>query len=508
MARTSTILGLAGVLLALGTGEASATPMGWWDSQWLNRIDVTLTEPGVADRNEEYVDLVIDFPPERFTDLSAEVRVIDEMGVELPSLVHSQFVNQAHVLLNLSMPMDTTQTIHVYFGNAAAVAPSYVFPEVPAIFYVNDPAFLGAHEVNLETNYEGLSLYGQISLAVDIANGNTDYDPAVARTLRVAFVSGSCSVCTALSMTTIYQDVSIWGVSNGSCLEINLFGLTDGNDPTDVQVPVLTDYITQDFMSGQVLSYACGQAATPNGGGVLELVSGASPSLGCMLRFEDGQVLPNFQTLEYRTLFSGLIAPFDADATTIHTRAAEFLLQDNRVGVVLGSFEDIDVDGDAVADRDDNCPEDANADQADADMDAIGDLCDACPDDPDNDVDGDMICGEVDNCPEVDNPDQADEDDDGVGDACEASDETTGGSTGGAESTGAADSTAGAGGTTGPSIGTSTGASAESSGSGDSTVGSDDEGGGCGCRSDRRPPGAPAVLLLLLAARRRRSVRA
>ena len=50
-----------------------------------------------------------------------------------------------------------------------------------------------------------------------------------------------------------------------------------------------------------------------------------------------------------------------------------------------------------VDDACDNCPFDANADQADGD--GIGDACDVCPDDPDNDLDGDGLCGDVDPCP-------------------------------------------------------------------------------------------------------------
>jgi hypothetical protein len=59
-----------------------------------------------------------------------------------------------------------------------------------------------------------------------------------------------------------------------------------------------------------------------------------------------------------------------------------------------------DSDLDGVADDDDNCPYQENADQADADGDGRGDFCD--------------------NCPNVPNPDQADGDWDGIGDACES----------------------------------------------------------------------------------------
>jgi hypothetical protein len=55
-----------------------------------------------------------------------------------------------------------------------------------------------------------------------------------------------------------------------------------------------------------------------------------------------------------------------------------------------------DQDDDCVADGSDNCPANANSDQADRDADGIGDVCDTCPDDPHNDLDGDSLCGDVD----------------------------------------------------------------------------------------------------------------
>lgn len=42
-----------------------------------------------------------------------------------------------------------------------------------------------------------------------------------------------------------------------------------------------------------------------------------------------------------------------------------------------------------------------------------------CPNDPDEDADGDFICGDVDNCPRDANTDQADADGDGFGDVCD-----------------------------------------------------------------------------------------
>ncbi|TPV92615.1 MAG: hypothetical protein B7733_24860 [Myxococcales bacterium FL481] len=76
-----------------------------------------------------------------------------------------------------------------------------------------------------------------------------------------------------------------------------------------------------------------------------------------------------------------------------------------------------DKDGDGICGRVDNCPNQANVDQADSDGDGVGDVCDSCPGDVDGDGDG--VCDEADNCLDVANPDQADSDGDGVGDRCD-----------------------------------------------------------------------------------------
>lgn len=80
----------------------------------------------------------------------------------------------------------------------------------------------------------------------------------------------------------------------------------------------------------------------------------------------------------------------------------------------------VDPDADGVHSDEDNCPRDANPDQADADGDRIGDTCDTRPDDgPLGDHDGDGSENRADNCPGVHNPDQADMDGDRRGDVCD-----------------------------------------------------------------------------------------
>ena len=96
-----------------------------------------------------------------------------------------------------------------------------------------------------------------------------------------------------------------------------------------------------------------------------------------------------------------------------------------------------DHDADGVADGEDNCPLDADAELSDGDRDFVGDLCDNCPtvSNPDQadadgrggdacahlvDADGDGIEDSLDNCPADANTTQTDEDLDDLGDACDA----------------------------------------------------------------------------------------
>ncbi len=71
-----------------------------------------------------------------------------------------------------------------------------------------------------------------------------------------------------------------------------------------------------------------------------------------------------------------------------------------------------DTDGDGVNDNQDNCPLNANTNQADNDHDGLGDTCD-------NDDDNDGILDSIDNCPITYNPGQEDRDHDGQGNVCD-----------------------------------------------------------------------------------------
>jgi poly(hydroxyalkanoate) depolymerase family esterase len=81
---------------------------------------------------------------------------------------------------------------------------------------------------------------------------------------------------------------------------------------------------------------------------------------------------------------------------------------------------DSDIDNDGVIDSEDNCPNDANVDQADNDNDGIGNICDSTPNGEILDSDSDGIINSEDNCPNDANVDQADNDNDGIGNVCDS----------------------------------------------------------------------------------------
>lgn len=87
----------------------------------------------------------------------------------------------------------------------------------------------------------------------------------------------------------------------------------------------------------------------------------------------------------------------------------------------------LDSDEDGIADSEDNCSQDKNANQTDTDQDGSGDACDS-DDDGDlvADADSDGVGDKSDNCINTANADQGDTDSDGVGNVCDSDDDGDG----------------------------------------------------------------------------------
>jgi hypothetical protein len=94
-------------------------------------------------------------------------------------------------------------------------------------------------------------------------------------------------------------------------------------------------------------------------------------------------------------------------------------LQEDIDGDLLGDGCDDDMDGDSILNENDICPSNPDPYQKDTDMDGLGDACD-------DDMDGDGVPNMEDNCPLVANPDQLDTDPDTYGDACDEDDDADG----------------------------------------------------------------------------------
>ncbi|QDG50602.1 tandem-95 repeat protein [Persicimonas caeni] len=318
--------------------SASASAQTWFDPAWGTRVQVDLTEPGIADRPDEYVDVTVDFSSAPFTDLSTEVRVADAAGTELPSLVHSIQGSTAHVVFPKTIAQGATETVYIYWNNPQATAPSYTFPAVEGAFYGN-PGYNYASDVTAVAGLNALQAWGKIPLNMPEIDATASYDRAATLQRRLAGISALCVVHDFLKTTTIYDDIAMWGFTRANCLEQRMFGLTNGGDESVMVNAVGGTYITQDFSTDEQLSFDCDEGVIPDTGSHIEGYPSSNAAHACHLRWEPGHTLPNGKTLRYRSFFSGEEETWNADNITIYTRTFEHILQDNRVTLTTGPVE-------------------------------------------------------------------------------------------------------------------------------------------------------------------------
>jgi len=125
------------------------------------------------------------------------------------------------------------------------------------------------------------------------------------------------------------------------------------------------------------------------------------------------------------TLGTSVTVPFDTTGANCSYLALGLNAGGGTSKAVSGhlSIGTVDSDGDGVPNTLDNCPNDANANQADDDGDLIGNVCDNCAtaaNSGQEDSDGDGVGDVCDNCPILANAGQANADGDAFGDACDS----------------------------------------------------------------------------------------
>lgn len=384
---------------------------------WKYRRPVTLTEPGIAGRTNEYVDVLVDVSGAPFTDLAKEVRVADPAGAEIPSLVWGidAGAKTAHVVFPRTIAKSATEKVYVYWSNAAAPAPAYTFPAAKVAFYAYDPV-QAAYEDHINAGMTAMQAYGKIPIALTriLYSG---YSATAAYDYRLGIVHAFCTVHDYLKNTSIYGDIALWGLTDGNCLEQYMFGLTDGGTNGTATIPATTTYVTQDFAPNAALGFSCQEAALPDAASINEVFSGATSASSCHIRWEPGHALPNAKTLKYRSYFTGrATVAWTADEAKIYQRSMEMILQDNRVTTSVGTgeggmecFVDADKDGfgsttKVFAFGETSCNQPAkgyadNGDDCDDTKAAVkpgaAEVCDGLDNDCDGNVDdgGDALCG-------------------------------------------------------------------------------------------------------------------
>ncbi len=117
------------VLTPLGSVWAGAPPQ-WWDPAWHFRVPFLLINPSSAPRTNESVFVYFRFPYGEVVNAFDELRVIDQKGREVPSLVlyeskSSGFVIGAYVMVLETLGSKEVKTEYAYYGNPLAGTPPY-----------------------------------------------------------------------------------------------------------------------------------------------------------------------------------------------------------------------------------------------------------------------------------------------------------------------------------------------------------------------------------------------
>jgi len=113
-----------------GGGASSAPQQAWWNSQYAYRKSITITNPTASALRNYPVFLQVDFPFSTLSDATAELRLVSQSGIEVPSYVLDEissngFVTSAWVLTFASLSNSSSETFDLYYGSPAATTPGY-----------------------------------------------------------------------------------------------------------------------------------------------------------------------------------------------------------------------------------------------------------------------------------------------------------------------------------------------------------------------------------------------
>jgi hypothetical protein len=105
----------------------------WWNATWSFRKTVTVSEPGMFERENAPFEVNLTFENGETVNCTKEIRVVDMEGNEIASRIYDSGYNATNCLFaNINFPVDVglskSRSYYIYFGNPSATEPDYYSP--------------------------------------------------------------------------------------------------------------------------------------------------------------------------------------------------------------------------------------------------------------------------------------------------------------------------------------------------------------------------------------------